>query len=259
MAAPDLDLYEEHRPSAGLGGVVRCTWSRGIAGPRKQATITPDGCVDLVAMPGGGVSVAGPDTGPKVAELGRGVVVGLRFRIGVAGSVLGIAASALRDQRVPLVELWSDEGRRLEERLGLEGSATARRKLLEEAVRGRVHGLDGPDALVVAAANRLEAGECRVRELGHHFGVSERQLRRRFDAAIGYGPKTLERVLRFRRLLAAFERSGAAELSHLAHSAGYADQAHMTRECVELAGATPRTLRDRSSSVARAQHGPPSA
>ena len=39
-------------------------------------------------------------------------------------------------------------------------------------------------------------------ELGAALGVSERQLRRRFADAVGYGPKTLARVLRFQRFLA---------------------------------------------------------
>ena len=42
----------------------------------------------------------------------------------------------------------------------------------------------------------------RVAELGSALGVSERQLRRRFADAVGYGPKTLARVLRFQRFLA---------------------------------------------------------
>jgi len=69
--------------------------------------------------------------------------------------------------------------------------------------------------------------------------VSERQLLRRCTAALGYGPKTLGRILRFQRFRAlAAAREGAA-LVDLAADAGYADQAHLTRECVRLAGETP--------------------
>ena len=83
-------------------------------------------------------------------------------------------------------------------------------------------------------------------ELGAALGVSERQLRRRFADAVGYGPKTLARVLRFQRFLA-LARSGD-ELARLALTAGYADQAHLTRETRRLAGRTPLEL------VARARH-----
>jgi transcriptional regulator GlxA family with amidase domain len=70
--------------------------------------------------------------------------------------------------------------------------------------------------------------------------VSERQLRRRFLDAVGYGPKTLARVLRFQHFLQL--GSGPGDLARLAFAAGYADQAHLTRECRRLAGRTPAEL-----------------
>ena len=48
-------------------------------------------------------------------------------------------------------------------------------------------------------------------------------------------------MLRFRRFLEAVDR-GEADLASLALDAGYADQAHLTREATRLAGATPLEL-----------------
>nr|WP_281381784.1 helix-turn-helix domain-containing protein [Conexibacter arvalis] len=86
-----------------------------------------------------------------------------------------------------------------------------------------------------------------VRALADGLGVSERQLLRRFRTAVGYGPRTLARVLRFQRFLAGiWEPSGATaegvELGRLAADAGYADQSHLVRDCRRLAGATPSQL-----------------
>lgn len=83
-----------------------------------------------------------------------------------------------------------------------------------------------------------------MRAIGDDLGISERQLRRRFHAAVGYGPKILARVLRFQRLLVLASRRGAArgELARLALDAGYADQAHMTAEVTRLAGDPPARL-----------------
>jgi len=63
---------------------------------------------------------------------------------------------------------------------------------------------------------------------------------------VGYGPKFLARVLRFHRFLtsAAEVPQSPAPLAALAWAASYADQAHMTHECRELAGLTPRELID---------------
>jgi AraC-like DNA-binding protein len=57
-------------------------------------------------------------------------------------------------------------------------------------------------------------------------------------------------VLRFRRFVSRIDasvqmprgRPGTQDLAALAAQAGYADQAHLTRECRALAGLTPAAL-----------------
>jgi transcriptional regulator GlxA family with amidase domain len=75
------------------------------------------------------------------------------------------------------------------------------------------------------------------------LAISERQLRRRFDLAVGYGPKTMQRILRFRRVIDHLAAGPAsADLADLASRTGYADQAHLTRETTRLAGLPPAAL-----------------
>ncbi|MGH9040297.1 MAG: helix-turn-helix domain-containing protein, partial [Acidimicrobiia bacterium] len=100
-----------------------------------------------------------------------------------------------------------------------------------------------PDGLVAAAVASVRADpRAPVATLAESLGVSERQLHRRCTAAVGYGPKTLARVLRFRRFLALASRHPGAGLAGLAAEAGYADQAHLTRECGRLGGTTPARI-----------------
>jgi AraC-like DNA-binding protein len=83
----------------------------------------------------------------------------------------------------------------------------------------------------------------RVEQLSHWSGISERQVHRRFSAAIGYGPKMFQSVLRFQRLLKNARETGAEQsLADLAASAGYSDQAHMTRDVQRLANIRPTML-----------------
>jgi transcriptional regulator GlxA family with amidase domain len=71
----------------------------------------------------------------------------------------------------------------------------------------------------------------RIEQLSDWIGFSNRQLRRRFSAAVGYGPKMFQSVLRFQRLLhLAGNKNAPRNLARLSADAGYADQAHMTRE-----------------------------
>jgi AraC-like DNA-binding protein len=86
--------------------------------------------------------------------------------------------------------------------------------------------------------------------------MSERQLRRRFKAAVGLSPKALERVLRFQRFLALVHTGGWSRLglARTAAALGYADQAHLTRECVRLSGLPPAELIRQSDIHCRGRH-----
>jgi transcriptional regulator GlxA family with amidase domain len=84
-----------------------------------------------------------------------------------------------------------------------------------------------------------------VAQLSASLGVSERQLLRRCDAAFGYGPKLLARVLRFQAFVQALRVHSQLGLAELALGLGYADQAHLAHDTSELAGQTPRQLRAR--------------
>jgi AraC-like DNA-binding protein len=235
--------YREQPPPAGLEPWLACVWSRSGSGTVR---VLPDGCVDLIARADGSVVIAGPDTGPHLSDLTpQSPVVGVRLRPGAAGAVLGVPLHALRDQRPELADLWGEEGRRLEEELA---SADASRTWhLVAAVAARREAT--PDPLVSAGARQLtREPRVRVADLARDLGLSERQLLRRFDDAVGYGPKVLGRVLRLQRLL---DLPGDG-LAALALEAGYADQAHMGAEVRRLTGLTPAQLRAEHTRFARA-------
>jgi AraC-like DNA-binding protein len=143
------------------------------------------------------------------------------------------------------------------------GSLRGMARVLESAMVRWLPGAKAPDPLVEAAVAALGGDAFRPRPpvgalaalggdafrprppvgaLAADLGMSERQLHRRCTAAVGYGPKTLDRVLRFRRFLALAAGDPGAGLAGLAVAAGYADQAHLTRECGRLGGAPPGRL-----------------
>ena len=104
-----------------------------------------------------------------------------------------------------------------------------------------------PDPAATRAAVLLADPRARAEDVAAEIGLSMRQLRRRCHAVVGYGPKTLQRVLRFRRFVGRIDAglpSGqdTHDLAALAAQAGFADQAHLTRECRALAGLTPAML-----------------
>jgi AraC-like DNA-binding protein len=229
-----VDAYREIAPPPALQALVACVWvSHGGA-----TSVLPDGCVDVV-LSGERLVVAGPATEAVVAEETPGLHrVGVRFRVGVAGAALGLPVAELRDRGVGLDELWGAEARRVEERV--KGAVTRKDALLA-LIGGLAPRLPRPEDLdheVRRAVVAIARGEDPV----ERAGLSERQLRRRFESEVGYGPATLARVLRFQRFLRAAEVGPEESLARLAAEAGYADQAHLAREAKRLSGTSPSAL-----------------
>jgi AraC-like DNA-binding protein len=231
-------MYREHRVEGALRQWVECAWTR--EGPDGHDRIVPDGCMDLIFSPGSGLVAVGPNTSAFLAPLrSEAAIAGVRLHPGAAPPLFGVQAPALLDAREPAHKFWGDDARRLEERLGQAGSVAERARLLIAFLSSRATA--EPDPLVRAAARRL-AGK-RVAAVAEELAVSERHLRRLVSTHVGYGPKLLARVLRLRRALAGL-RAGA-ELAEVAFDAGYADQAHFSNDCRELAGVPPgRFLQD---------------
>jgi len=166
----------------------------------------------------------------------------------MAPGVLGVPADVLRDDRVELAEIWGPDADRLSDQVAASDQLTAIRILAREVGRRLRTSSDSPDP-IATAVSELVRRRLNVRQFAEHIGLSERQLRRRSLAAFGYGPKTLQRILRFRRAVALARRG--IPFADLAIAAGYADQPHLAREVKELAGVSLGELvgMDRASSA----------
>ena len=238
--------YREDAPSGDVYSLVACRWVRQTPEDERgrSVLILPDGCVDLLWREGELV-LAGVDQAARPSRIAPGErILGLRLRPGIAGAVLGMPASEVLDVHVKLEELLGPRARELAERVGESQGDEEAFNVLESSIASSMRDGAGPDPLVLAATRRLGFPGSRVDQLAESLGISDRQLRRRFHRAVGYGPKTLDRVLRFRRLVAQSGAiaSGDSDLARVAADLGYADQAHMTRDCLRLSGLTPVQL-----------------
>jgi AraC-like DNA-binding protein len=238
--------YCEIAPPTRLRVHVECFWHRAATAARSDCWVLPDGCIDLIWAGDLPPVVAGPATLATMAEIGAGMeTFGVRFRPGVAPHLLGVSARELLNQHVPLRAIWPSG------RAAGWLDAMARPALDEkldrvaELIEAGVAAGSQCDALVREVVIWMASHpSSSVDELARLCGISERQLRRRFELSVGYGPKMLQRTLRLQRLLwlARGAEHASANLARLAIATGYADQSHMTRETVALTGATPRQL-----------------
>lgn len=253
--------YVERVPVSILAGRVRTVWVQRTGPlPYLQRNL-PTGGVELHCPIGGLPRLVGLLTGSSVQVLPPyTTVVGARFWPGAASPLLGLPADDLVDLTVELDDLWGSAAARLGEMLATAPSPDAALGMLQRFLVYRQVRMDHPDPLVIAAVRALMPWQpIDIGTLSARLAISTSQLRRRFLTAVGVGPKVLQRTLRFQGYLAlaqaAAGRSAAGgRVADLAAEVGYADHAHLGRECLRLTGVTPRELLGSTSDQCRCAH-----
>jgi AraC-like DNA-binding protein len=233
-------MYEAAAAPEELATWVSSSWRERVTVGSHADGVHPDASIDIV-WDGSDLVVFGPRTRSEATgEIRPGAYIGFRLRPGSTRAVLGEAAIALADRTVPLADLWGQAAGTTAMRLAAVGLGRAMSELAAVLIqRGRA-GAE-PDRLIPRLVELAANGRA-VRDIAREVGLSERQLFRRCVDEVGYGPKHLVRVLRLQRLFGLARRLPDAGLAVLAAAAGYADQAHMSRDCRALTGLTAARL-----------------
>jgi AraC-like DNA-binding protein len=177
--------------------------------------------------------------GPKP----KGGTVGVSFRPGAAGSVLGVSMMELVDRHVALDAIWGTRGVDLRHRLMSAADPTAMFQILEQSLSARIHRplLIHPAVAHALAARPADGALARVAEVQRASGYSPRHFIALFRSAVGLNPKHYYRIRRFNSTVRSMAAGGC--LGDIAAAAGYSDQAHLTREFREFAGVAPTQYR----------------
>lgn len=245
-----MESYVESTPLPGLAGVVRTVWIQRTGDAAYVQRHLPTGGVEIHFPIGGPPQLVGPLTGPAIEVIpANTTIVGVRFRPGTAPP-LPTVLDDLVDQRLGLTDLWGRAVDRLVEAMALAVTPERALAFLQAHLLHEFRGTAGVDPLVGEAVQALMPWHpVHIDVLAGHLALSASQLRRRCLHAVGMSPKVLQRTLRFQGFLAlaqagatASGKRGADGTAGLAIDAGYADQAHLSRECLRLTGLTPRRL-----------------
>ena len=230
---------------------IEAVWRYDAAAQGRQLVL-PDGRMDLVVhcalRPDGTVAsvwpvIAGPADQPAFVSLRAAtVVLGVRFHMGWGGACLGTAPGALRNRTV----FGAEAARMLGPSCATNPLLQARTlRGVEQALRSTARALAARASVAAAQGRALAAIEQMVRqgqtveEGGGGWAVpSSRTLRRDMAAVAGLPLRSLAGILRFQRAMDLLQ-AGRPSLGEVALAAGYADQAHMTREFRRYGGFTP--------------------
>jgi AraC-like DNA-binding protein len=202
-----------------------------------------------------GSLVSGPYNGFFVTDrIEEFSIMGVHFRPGGAFPFLGLSAYELADTHLDLTTIWGQRASEIRERLASTTSTRERFRLLENALRSRLHGpLEHHPAVSLALDGfRSDHSRAVVRKLAREAGLSDRRFITVFRSEVGLNPKLFNRIERFQKLLTKIDRLANPEWDQLALDHGYFDQSHLIRDFLEFSGFSPadylrrlKTLRDK--------------
>jgi methylphosphotriester-DNA--protein-cysteine methyltransferase len=238
MTGAATQWYSPVPIQAELADRLACAWT---AIPSGVHRLTPDGCLDLLRVSDGSFLLCGPERRSWRFRLPNGVsAVGVRFRPGVAGALLGFDVSGIVDCRVPVADIVGRaRAEAASDRIAATAGLVNQRDVLVEEVRDWIEGAR-PDPQAEAVLDQLIAHPgMSGRELAAAVGLSVRTLHRLATRRFGYGIATLARIVRLQRLLALVDSAPGVALAVLAAEAGYSDQAHLSSDCRAITGLTP--------------------
>lgn len=197
-----------------------------------------------------GSFAAGLYAGPVViTSTGGAECIQIDFTPLGAWRFFGLPMSELAARMVALDDLGDGDMRRLRQRLWEERDWQRRLDLAESYVTERIRRARQADPALHWAYQRMLArrGDLRIADVARKLEWSRKHLSQRFQAQLGLPPKTIARMIRFQAALAMARREGDVDWADIAAACGYADQAHLTRDFAEFAGASPSRWRSQAA------------
>jgi len=191
--------------------------------------------------------LAGLHTGPartKSEATQRGVQIDLT-PLGAHALLGGLPMDSIANLSVSLEGLLGRAGRQLAARLAETPDEEDIFDRVDRFLAARMLGRQSPrsESLAFAwSALDRSRGRIRIAEIGDQLGWSRRRLVETFRRALGLPPKAVARIMRFDHALAIWKADPTTPWIEVAQTAGYTDQAHLSREVRSLAGHTPSEL-----------------
>ena len=168
-------------------------------------------------------------------------VVGVSFKPWGAYPFFRLPMDELADLVVPTETVWpAGAVSALRGRLADTESPAEQAAIMADELARHLDGWANGLGLARYAVQHLTApGAGSVGGLADDIGISHKHLITILKETLGVAPKTLLRIAKLNRLLAAIDADGPVRWDHLAHDFGYYDQAHFNRDFQAFTGVTP--------------------
>lgn len=252
--------YEEILPSLHLRNYVKCFWvleQFDDSLPCSAETVLPDGSMEMVfnladrfrryhsngkiEIQPSAIIVGQMRQAIQIKPLGKINLFGIRFQTIGAYHFFRFSMDELTDkiERLDLVCEVADKY--LEEQINESLTTQERIGIVENFLTKKIAKKESTNKATEVTIEKIieNSGLISVREIAKEVGLSQRQLERHFLQKVGVSPKFFSRMIRLKSILQSLQSQQNHNLSNLALSFGYYDQAHFTHEFKEFAGKSP--------------------
>jgi AraC-like DNA-binding protein len=165
--------------------------------------------------------------------------IGVVLKAESAGALFGFSAAELTGWHTNLEDVWGRESADVFEQMSEDISHDAKFEIFESLLVKKIR--NAPHPVVADAVKKLSRFES-VDAVVKASGFSHRHFAQLFKRHTGFHPKAFSRVKRFQKAVKLMKNT-RIPFSEIAFIAGYSDQAHFTRDFMELAGVTPSLYR----------------
>jgi AraC-like DNA-binding protein len=252
--------YKTYAPHESLSAFVKCYWT--LDGPKannpEKQRIVPDGCMEMIFHYGDlykqyvedGSTILQPPCfvfgqithALDIEPTGETGIFAIRFHPEGFTPFVTLPVKDLENRAVPLYELFSDEGRRLEKEVLSASTHADRIKTIESFLLNRLISSESIDRVAQTSVELLMQlnGQVSVNELAEDLQIKRRQLERKFSSVIGLSPKQLAKMIRIQATLKMLANKRITSLTAIAYEGHYYDQAHFIKDFKEFTGLSPK-------------------
>jgi AraC-like DNA-binding protein len=170
--------------------------------------------------------------------------IAVRFKAGAIRHFSPLPAAALSDIFPDVAMIYGDVGKKLIEKLHINGTLDEQLASIEQFLISALHRNHSPHAMVDEAVRRLYYSRepLDIASLSAELGSSYRQFERLFADKTGITPKSFQQTARLHNALKYLLFNNIRDYLPVAFDFGFYDQSHFIRACRRFFGDKPTAI-----------------
>ncbi len=253
--------YQTFEPQSELSSVVQCYWTLEVPSNKdsEKQRIVPDGTIEMAFILGDDIKrftsendfiiqpramVLGQTVKPfYIQPIGEVNTFAIRFYPYGFANFIKTDIKDLINKETPLEDLFAkEEAQELEHAIINASNTKERIDIIENFLNTQLSKSSTIDKIVSSTVNDiiLSNGSMAINDLLKKHNSSRRQLERKFSKQVGLSPKQLGKVIRLQAALKLIISNDAKNLTQIAYTSDYYDQAHFIKDFQEFTGTNPK-------------------